>query len=56
MTHVSNNLDIRIGRVRHINECGATIDVVSAQTEDHSLDWVECSLVEDKVASQDMDW
>lgn len=54
MAHVSDNLDVRIGGVRHINKRSTTVNVVSAETKDHSLDRVERALVEDQVSCQNM--
>lgn len=46
VAHVPDNLDILVRRIRHIDECGASVNIIPAKPEDHGLDRVQRTLVE----------
>lgn len=50
MAHITDDLYVFVRWIRAIDQCGASVDVVSAQTINEGFDGVECAFMEDEVA------
>lgn len=56
MAHEAHNFDINVLFFGGINECSATVDIVSAKSIDEGSDGLESPFVKNKVSGENVDW
>ena len=55
VAHESYNGNILVGWIGTVDQCRATVNVVSAEAIHHSLDGFQSTFVQDKVTRKNMD-